>query len=844
MKYLLGLLLTLTSFVSYSQLTGKVTADDEPNGIPFVNIRIGGTNTGATSDIDGNYKFNITNGEYDLIFSYISYKTDTIHVVVDDETVLNHHMTTDALEMEEVVIEHRVSREGENILLMDRKEVTEVTQNIGSKELQKTGSSNVAEGLTKVTGISSQSNYIFIRGMGDRYNNSYLNGLPLASIDPDSKMMPMDIFPTQIIKNLNVNKSYNPNSYGDFSGGYLDIRTKDYPGEFLLNVGLGSGVNTQSVRRFGSYNKLNFNPDEKLPINYNGNITLGNYYKKENHKFGFLINTYAKNQFRYEYGNIRTTNAQGVKRIDYSFENYKQRQDYSGLASLFYAYKKHSINLNSLYIQSNSNSFRETSGYHFDYQDSIYTRRYTPFERRLFINQLIGKSEFNNFVVDWGVSYSKVNSSENNRRQLVYLYDDESYRINDIDVLDNHRFYSYLNENELSGKLNLSYKLNKFKFDLGYDYRNKVRDFDYQQYIYNFNNPNLMNDINNPDEYINSNSQISEVLNPASRYDATLNIHSGYLVSEYKSEKLTLNAGVRVEKSLQTISYRDQQQPLFLRANILDSISILPSMNLRYSIKKDDIVRFTFSKTLSRPGFREVAPFEYTEVFAGIKTVGNPNLKNSDNYNVDLRYEHYNSSSDLISVTTFGKWINNPIEKTMLATASGQLQSFSNADYAYVYGLELEYKKLIRIDSTSNLRLGSNLTLLKSVAKVDTSGGNVQTNSIRPLQGSSPVLFNLDASYNKNWKNLESTITLSYNIYGPRLWSVGIQGMDDVYENTTNTLNLTVRNMIKEKWGVNLSVSNILNPTLKTSQRTLDGDVDLNEYKTGINVGLGLSYNF
>lgn len=231
MKYLLALLLLLSSFVSYSQLSGKVTADDEPNGVPFVNIRLSGTNTGTTSDFDGNYKFDITDGEYDLIFSYISYKTDTIHVIVGGEAILNHHMSTNTIEIDEVVVEHRVSRDGENILLMDRKEITEVTQNIGSKELQKTGSSNVAEGLTKVTGVSSQSNYIFIRGMGDRYNNSYLNGLPLASIDPDSKMMPMDIFPTQIIKNLNVNKSYNPNSYGDFSGGYLDIRTKDYPGE-------------------------------------------------------------------------------------------------------------------------------------------------------------------------------------------------------------------------------------------------------------------------------------------------------------------------------------------------------------------------------------------------------------------------------------------------------------------------------------------------------------------------------------------------------------------------------------------------------------------------------------
>jgi len=845
MKYLITLLLSITYLFSYSQVVGKITSDDEPSGLPVVNVRVSGTNTGTTSDFDGNYKLQLENGEYDLIFSFVSYVTDTVHILVNGETTYSHMMMSQSINLGEVSVEFKVNRESENILLMDRKNTTEVTQNIGSKELQKSGSSNVAEGLTKVTGISTQSNYIFIRGMGDRYNTSYLNSLPLPSIDPDSKMMPMDIFPTQIIKNLNVTKSYSSNTYGDFAGGSLDIRTKDYPNEFLLKVNLGTEGNSQSFRKFGSFDDVNFNPTQKTPINYNSNILFGNYYKKNSHKFGFLLNAYQKNKFTYEYGKIRTANAQGVERIDYDYKNYTQRQDYSGLTSLYYGYKEHDIRFNSLYIQSNSNSFRETDGYHFDYLDSIYTRRYTPTKRSLFINQLSGESKFNNFGVDWGVSYAKIKSTEDNRRQLVYLYNDEGeYRINDIDILDNHRFSSYLNETELATRLNLNYTLKKVRFDVGYDYKNKVRDFDYEQTIYNFDNANLMNDINNPDYNLESNSQSIKIINPASKYDASVKIHSTYISLGYKSDKFVFNIGARMEKSIQSITYRDQQQPLYLRGNLLDSISILPSANFKFNLSKNDILRFTTSKTLSRPGFREVAPFEYTEVFAGMKTIGNPNLRNSDNYNADLRYERYNKSSDLIGVTVFGKYIKNPIEKTMLATASGQLQSFMNADYAYIYGLELEYKKLFKIDSTSDFRLGANLTILQSVAKIDTTSGTIQTNTIRPLQGASPILFNLDASYVKNWKNVESTITLSYNLYGPRLWSVGIQEMGDVYENTVNTMNLTVMSTINDKWGINLSVKNILNPTYKTTQRMIDKTVNLNEYKIGVNIGLGISYNF
>ena len=114
---------------------------------------------------------------------------------------------------------------------------------------------------------------------------------------------------------------------------------------------------------------------------------------------------------------------------------------------------------------------------------------------------------------------------------------DHNLIINDIDILDNHRFSSYLNETELATRLNLNYTLKKVRFDVGYDYKNKVRDFDYEQTIYNFDNANLMNDINNPDYNLESNSQSIKIINPASKYDASVKIHSTYILLGYKSDK-------------------------------------------------------------------------------------------------------------------------------------------------------------------------------------------------------------------------------------------------------------------------------------------------------------------
>ena len=251
-RILLLVHILLSCFLTYAQqgtISGIITANEggriEP--LPFVSVVIKGTTTGASTDLDGNYFFKAEPGEHLVAVSFVGFESvqRNVTLVSGGSVTVNVEMVAAGLQMEEFEVVAKVDREKESVLLMERKETTDLVQNIGAQELKKKGASDVAEGVQKVVGLSTVGGkYLVVRGLGDRYNAAYLNGLPLPSPDPDTKVSPLDIFPTQVVGSINVTKGFTPEFYGDFSGGAVDIRTKRATGENILQVSLGAGMNT------------------------------------------------------------------------------------------------------------------------------------------------------------------------------------------------------------------------------------------------------------------------------------------------------------------------------------------------------------------------------------------------------------------------------------------------------------------------------------------------------------------------------------------------------------------------------------------------------------------------
>ena len=118
---------------------------------------------------------------------------------------------------------------------------------MGSEQISRTGDTNVAAALTRVTGVTlNQGKYVYVRGLGERYASVQLNGAQVPSPELTRNVLPLDIIPASIVDSLKVQKSYSPDLPGHYGGGNVDIRTKSVPDEFVFDLTLGTGTNTNN----------------------------------------------------------------------------------------------------------------------------------------------------------------------------------------------------------------------------------------------------------------------------------------------------------------------------------------------------------------------------------------------------------------------------------------------------------------------------------------------------------------------------------------------------------------------------------------------------------------------
>jgi len=233
-KHLLVLLMAMCSVIAFAQkgtLTGTVTDKDLNNeALPFANVLVKGTTNGITTDENGKYTFVLEPGSYVIEFSFLGYETQTENVtIVSGETVTaDKALGAGSYTLQDVKVQAQVNREKESALLLEQQKAVTITQQIGAQELTRKGVSDAAAAVTKVTGISRQdgASGIYVRGLGDRYNGTTLNGLPLPSNEPTNKNVSLDIFSTDVIQSVGVSKTYNTDLYGDVGGANIDIVSK------------------------------------------------------------------------------------------------------------------------------------------------------------------------------------------------------------------------------------------------------------------------------------------------------------------------------------------------------------------------------------------------------------------------------------------------------------------------------------------------------------------------------------------------------------------------------------------------------------------------------------------
>lgn len=567
--------------------------------------------------------------------------------------------------------------------------------------------------------------------------------------------------------------------------------------------------------------------------------------------------------FAYTYQNTFSTNqnirrefeeqaAGVVQRSELVDTVYSQRYLNSGMFNLSYELNKNnSISFNNLYsINSEDrvnirNGVREMDSDPHQFEKSS-NRWFT--QNNLYTGQLEGNHSFKKegMKFNWVGGYSNVERSIPNMRRVVYqksaLTEDDTtteyYAViqnnGTIPTAAGNMFWSNTKERIYSIKYDLTipWKLEKVEtqFKVGGFQQFRDRDFSARNFGFSRYKTSGVSFDNSlltlPEDQIFDAShlglmangmggfKLEEATKVSDSYFASSMLNAGYVMFDTKiMEKFRIVGGARLESYNQKFNYTEAGTNVERQIDTTVT-DILPSLNLIYSLNKKMNVRLSYYRTLSRPEFRELAPFAFYNFAYDNILSGNPNLQRALIDNIDARYEYFIGNGQLFTVSGFYKHFTNPIELVNRTGVSGAAELYyTNVPEVTNYGFETEYR--IKLDAfsenkehiiLSNTTLYTNLSIIRS--KVDVSQVNGATGATRPLQGQSPFIINAGIQYEhptKNW-----SVNAAYNVIGPRIFIVGNVQEPDVWENSRHVIDLQFMKTFKEKFQLKVSLRDVL----------------------------------
>jgi hypothetical protein len=248
--------ITVLLFIKASPVDGQATirgkiTDETGEALIGATISVKSPSvTGIVTDLDGNYSLVLsTPGLQVITISFIGFQpiSDSVFVRSGEVAVRNYGMTLASTLIGEVTVAARATKGKESYMEQVKIHSNTFLDFISNETIKRTGDSNVSSAVSRITGVSTFSGFITVRGIGDRYIRTTINGLRIPTLDPFTNNIKLDLFPASLIDNIVVNKTANAELPGDWAGAYLSIETKDYPENLAINIESSFGFNTQST---------------------------------------------------------------------------------------------------------------------------------------------------------------------------------------------------------------------------------------------------------------------------------------------------------------------------------------------------------------------------------------------------------------------------------------------------------------------------------------------------------------------------------------------------------------------------------------------------------------------
>jgi hypothetical protein len=899
------------------RVTGVVRDEQNAITLPGVPVEVIGTDQVVYTDVDGRYTLQVPAGKHQVKVLLEGYQEKMITVEAGAERTITLDVgLTMARFTETVTVTAQaidVPTSSAEAQLIERKQASVITDNMGSQEMKQNGDSDAAAAMSRVTGLSLVDNqYVFVRGLGERYSNTTLAGSVIPTTEPDKKVVPLDLFPTGLIDSVQVNKSYSPDRSAEFAGGLVQIVPMKLPVSPVVDFAYGisffstatgkdiplsplggrdawgfdngaralpSGLPSNKIVRQGIYTPdVGYSASQITdfgrllentwrPVNRNGKpgqnwgATFGNRFNNLG-VVASVTHSY-KEQFLEEDRRFYRIDEEGVldTSTDYHMLAGTQKAQLGIVGNLSYQFRpSQRISFENFYTHSGRDEGRTFQGINLDNQREYRNFRLQFIEEGLISNAVGGEHFFqslSNSRFDWRVNYARATRDEPDLRETLYerpnaaagtsevttpfTYADESQsgfrmfnELNDdtIDVVGNWAMLS------AAGGRPTQYKL-------GVNYVERTRDFRSRRFHFipitsqKADSGNLLFDNRLPPEelFVSSNIgtafRFNEETRPTDAYAGEQKTTSGYgMVDIALTARTRIIGGARVERFDQTVITQD---PFGLFAREIqasnENTDIFPGVNVVQAVSERSNVRVSYSTTVNRPEFRELAEFEFTDVVGNRAVKGNPNLTRALIQNFDGRWEMFTGGRNVIAASVFYKFFDKPIERVVIAAAN-PIATFQNADTARNFGLEIEAGQRIQ-----NLFLSANYTFVDSKITLLPEQRTVQTSLERPLAGQSKNLFNLTAEFAARGFSTR----LLFNYFGDRISDVGANDAPDIIEEGRGSLDLVFAQRIRGL-GIRLTFENLTDSEYEFTQ-TLATRETQRLFKLGRTVALSFGYN-
>lgn len=838
----------------------------------------------AVSGLDGSFSMQLeSDTEHVILCSLIGYKdTELSYSPAGEPMVIRLQPDTIMLDGATVSAENKGKTEAGARAI--EKTSLSVMNVMSARAIELSPDLTVANAIQRMSGVTVERNssgegqYAILRGMDKRYNYTLVNGVKIPSPDNKNRFVPLDIFPSEMLDRLEVTKALTADMEGDGIGGAVNLVMKDAPERMEVNANLATGYNALYFNRdFESFSHRAgqmMSPYERMgrPEDYAvtmddfttenmhlrsarprpdviGGFSFGDRYF--NNRLGLMLAVSYQNLFRGKDTDlyyVSGSSGNGTENRTYS----EEQSRLGAHAKLDYRFNgRHKLMLYAGYMDLRESEVRNGQ----NRKDWIVKMQWN---RQYIINTTLkGEHSFlekNRLKLDWTGVFSKAYStSPDNSKIYINMQQPHLYNTDSAEKRWEHN-----SDRDFAFYANLSYD---FSFGLEHSlllkaggmYRNKIRDSFFNEYTFDSatGREDLQyygSDWTNFDQLLLTPRAYGNIGDPLN-YDAWENIAAGYFMARYNWKGLEVIAGVRAEHTDQgyTLDFPRKTES----EGDQNYTDILPSVHLKYNVHKNANLRFSYGRSINRPGFFEIVP--YTVLNEDYDEKGNPELQHTVADNLDLRYEFFPKSSEQFMVGLFWKNLQNPIEYGLINEGQATYISPMNFGNAMNAGVEIDIMKYFKW-----FGIKANYTWTKSSITTNKrlrEGTEVVTvTQTRPLYGQAAHVANLSLLFNFPKCGIEAQVSGSYT--GKRLSEISNWLDNDIWEAGYMQLDASIEKTFKAGFSIFAKASNLLDtPVLRyiMPNRMTESLTDYERYKGGVierrewhaqTVTIGVRYRF